>query len=69
MKKRYPTGWGGAAAMFTEDGKILMSIAPEVINAGTELCIGILVIFKQLYRERLFEETGLKIDEGYWRIG
>lgn len=25
--------------MYTEDGKILTSVAPEVINAGTELCI------------------------------
>lgn len=39
IEKRYPIGWGGAAAMYTEDGKILTSVAPEVINAGTELCI------------------------------
>jgi cytidine deaminase len=39
IKKRYPTGWGGAAAMYTEDGNILTSVAPEVINASTELCI------------------------------
>lgn len=39
IKKRYPTGWGGAAAMYTEDGRILTSVAPEVINASTELCI------------------------------
>ncbi len=37
--KRYPSGWGGAAAMYTEDGQILTSIAPDVINASTELCI------------------------------
>lgn len=36
---RYPTGWGGAAAMYTKSGKILTSIAPEIINASTELCI------------------------------
>lgn len=36
---RYPTDWGGAAAMYTEDGHILTSVAPEVINASTELCI------------------------------
>lgn len=39
LELRYPFGWGGAAAMYTEDGKILTSVAPEVINASTELCI------------------------------
>jgi cytidine deaminase len=36
---RYPSGWGGAAAMYTDRGSILTSVAPEVINASTELCI------------------------------
>ncbi|WP_404452928.1 cytidine deaminase [Virgibacillus necropolis] len=39
IEKKYPTGWGGAAAMGLEDGTILTSIAPEVINASTELCM------------------------------
>ncbi|MEH6850030.1 MULTISPECIES: cytidine deaminase [Bacillus] len=39
VKKRYPIGWGGAAAMCTEDGDILISVAPEVINDSTELCM------------------------------
>ncbi|MBS2967970.1 cytidine deaminase [Metabacillus sp. KIGAM252] len=39
IAKRYPAGWGGAAAMYTEDGQILTSVSPEVINASTELCI------------------------------
>ena len=39
IEKRYPTGWGGAAAMYTEDGHILTSVSPEIINASTELCI------------------------------
>ncbi|MFC4076762.1 cytidine deaminase [Salinithrix halophila] len=39
IEKRYPTGWGGAAAMGTENGMILTSVAPEAINASTELCI------------------------------
>ncbi|MDX8363447.1 cytidine deaminase [Cytobacillus sp. IB215316] len=39
IKIRYPTGWGGAAAMYTEDGQILTSVAPEIVNASTELCI------------------------------
>lgn len=39
ITNRYPSGWGGAAAMYTEDGKVLTSVAPEVINASTELCM------------------------------
>lgn len=39
IKNRYPLNWGGAAAMYTEDGQILTSVAPDVINASTELCI------------------------------
>lgn len=39
IKDRYPSGWGGAAAMLTEDGNILTSVSPDVINASTELCI------------------------------
>lgn len=39
INQRYPTGWGGAAAMFTDSGLILTSVAPEIINASTELCI------------------------------
>ncbi|WP_191556565.1 cytidine deaminase [Metabacillus idriensis] len=39
IEKRYATGWGGAAAMYTEDGQILTSVSPDVINASTELCI------------------------------
>lgn len=39
IEERYPTGWGGAAAVALEDGTILTSIAPEVIVASTELCM------------------------------
>lgn len=39
IERRYPIGWGGAAAMFTENGQILTSVSPDVINASTELCI------------------------------
>ncbi|MGE8001620.1 cytidine deaminase [Lysinibacillus sp. NPDC093190] len=39
IEKRYPSGWGGAAALYTEDGQILTSVAPDVINASTELCM------------------------------
>lgn len=37
--KRYPKGWGGAAAMYSKNNKIYTSVAPEVINASTALCI------------------------------
>lgn len=39
IKLRYPQGWGGAAAMRLEDGTILTSVAPEIINDSTNLCI------------------------------
>jgi len=39
IKEKYPSDWGGAAALALEDGTILTSIAPEVIVASTELCI------------------------------
>ncbi|WP_411213599.1 cytidine deaminase [Terribacillus saccharophilus] len=39
IKQRYPSGWGGAAAMRTREGVILTSVAPEVLNAATELCM------------------------------
>ncbi|MDX8342142.1 cytidine deaminase [Rossellomorea sp. YZS02] len=39
IEKRYTTGWGGAAAMYTKSGDILTSVSPEIINASSELCI------------------------------
>ncbi|MBL4659648.1 MAG: cytidine deaminase [Alcanivoracaceae bacterium] len=39
LKQRYPDGWGGAAAIRTETGKILTSVAPEVNNNALALCI------------------------------
>lgn len=39
IKERYPSGWGGAAVIHTKDGRYLISVAPEVLNASTELCI------------------------------
>ncbi|WP_188388345.1 cytidine deaminase [Priestia taiwanensis] len=39
IEKRYQEGWGGAAAVRLEDGTILTSVAPEVINDGTNLCM------------------------------
>lgn len=39
IKRRYSEGWGGAAAVCLEDGTILTSIAPEVINDSTNLCM------------------------------
>lgn len=39
IQHRYPTGWGGAAAMYSKQGQIYISVSPEIINAGTTLCI------------------------------
>ncbi|UOQ93117.1 cytidine deaminase [Halobacillus shinanisalinarum] len=39
IEQRYPIGWGGAAAIGLEDGTILTSVAPEVINDSTNLCM------------------------------
>ncbi len=39
IEKRYPAGWGGAAAMMTEDGQILTSVAPDVKMDSVSLCI------------------------------
>jgi cytidine deaminase len=36
---RFPTGWGGAAAIATESGKILTSVAPETKNNALSLCM------------------------------
>jgi len=39
VQKRYPTCWGGAAALRLESGQILISVAPQAINTSTELCM------------------------------
>ena len=39
IKTRYPSGWGGAAAVRTESGKILTSVAPDTINDALSLCM------------------------------
>lgn len=39
IEKRYPSGWGGAAALRIEDGTILTSVAPDVINDSVNLCM------------------------------
>ncbi|WP_217523271.1 cytidine deaminase, partial [Vibrio metschnikovii] len=39
IEKRYPTGWGGAAAVRTQSGKILTSVAPVVKNDALSLCM------------------------------
>lgn len=39
VEARYPKGWGGAAAVRVEDGTIYTSVAPEVINDATALCM------------------------------
>ncbi|WLD57840.1 cytidine deaminase [Salinispirillum sp. LH 10-3-1] len=39
IEKRYPSGFGGAAAMKTKSGKILTSVAPETKNDALSLCM------------------------------
>jgi cytidine deaminase len=39
IEKRYPTSWGGAAAMYSKKRNIHTSVAPEIINASSALCI------------------------------
>ena len=39
VNMRYPSGWGGAAAVRTESGKILTSIAPDTKNDALSLCL------------------------------
>lgn len=39
IKERYPSGWGGAAVIHTDNDLFLISVAPEVLNASAELCI------------------------------
>ncbi|ALM56400.1 cytidine deaminase [Staphylococcus equorum] len=39
IKERYPNGWGGAAAMYSKNGNTYTSVAPEIINASSALCI------------------------------
>ena len=39
VKARFPDEkWAGAAAMYTEDGQLLLSTAPEAVNSSVELC-------------------------------
>lgn len=39
VEVRYPIDWGGAAAVCVEDGTIYTSVAPEIINDSTALCM------------------------------
>ena len=39
LKSRYPRGWGGAAAVYTDKGQIFTSVALETANGGAQLCI------------------------------
>lgn len=53
IKNRYPTGWGGAAVIHTDDDRILISVAIDVFNASAELCI----------------ETGAICEAHKWNVG
>ncbi len=39
IEKRYPTGWGGAAVIHTEEDSYFTSVAIETANASAVLCI------------------------------
>jgi cytidine deaminase len=39
IEKRYPQGWGGAAAVMTASGAILTSVAPDTNNDALSLCM------------------------------
>lgn len=39
IEQRYPTGWGGAAALYTEKGLVLTSVAPDRKNDALSLCM------------------------------
>ncbi|MFV1984083.1 MAG: cytidine deaminase [Thiohalomonadales bacterium] len=39
IENRYPSGWGGAASVRTNSGKILTSIAPDTKNDALSLCM------------------------------
>ena len=38
VKNRFPSGVEGASAMYLEDGTVLISTAPEVVNDSVALC-------------------------------
>lgn len=39
VNKRFQNkSWAGAAAMYTEDGQILISSAPLMVNSSVDLC-------------------------------
>lgn len=39
VNKRFPSGWGGCAVVYTEDGQFLISVALESFNAASGLCM------------------------------
>ena len=39
IQRRYPQGWGGAAAVRTSSGRMLTSVAPDTKNDALALCM------------------------------
>lgn len=39
IEKRFPSGWGGCAVMYTAEGEFLISVALESFNAAACLCM------------------------------
>ncbi len=54
IEKRYPTGWGGAGVVHTENGSYFTSVAIETANASAVLCIETGAILEaHKYKERV----------------
>ena len=57
IEARYPHGWGGAAAIRTESGKILTSVAPDVKNDALNLCMEVGAILEAHKRNEKVTHT------------
>ena len=57
IEARYPRGWGGAAAIRTESGKILTSVAPDVKKHALNLCMEVGAILEAHKRNEKVTHT------------
>lgn len=39
VNRRFPSGWGGCAVAYTQEGQYLISVALECFNSGAGLCM------------------------------
>lgn len=71
IQERFPeAGWAGAAAMYTEDGQILISTSPEVVNSSVELCHEVGAICKAYKLSQKITATVCvsRDDKGFFQI-